>query len=97
MGIEMTDLEDAKGITGVAGKPGFNGEWMKLGELCDICSGGTPKRSVPEYWSKGSIPWVKIGDISSKYVSSTEEWITEEGLKGSSAKMLGYRQDSFAN
>lgn len=88
MGIEMTDLEDAKGITGVAGKPGFNGEWMKLGELCDICSGGTPKRSVPEYWSKGSIPWVKIGDISSKYVSSTEEWITEEGLKGSSAKML---------
>lgn len=61
---------------------------MKLGELCDICSGGTPKRSVPEYWSKGSIPWVKIGDISSKYVSSTEEWITEEGLKGSSAKML---------
>lgn len=88
MGIEMTDLEDAKGITGVAGKPGFNGEWMKLGELCDICSGGTPKRSVPEYWSKGSIPWVKISDISSKYVSSTEEWITEEGLKGSSAKML---------
>lgn len=72
----------------ICGKPGFNGEWMKLGELCDICSGGTPKRSVPEYWSKGSIPWVKIGDISSKYVSSTEEWITEEGLKGSSAKML---------
>ena len=61
---------------------------MKLGELCDVCSGGTPKRSVSEYWNEGSIPWVKIGDISSKFISSTEEQITEAGLKSSSAKLL---------
>ena len=69
-------------------KPQFVGEKVKLGELCDVCSGGTPKRSVSEYWNEGSIPWVKIGDISSKFISSTEEQITEAGLKSSSAKLL---------
>ena len=69
-------------------KPQFVGERVKLGDLCDICSGGTPKRSVSEYWNEGSIPWVKISDISGKFVSSTEELITEAGLKGSSAKLL---------
>ena len=69
-------------------KPEFNGEWVKLGDLCGVCSGGTPKRSVSEYWNEGSIPWVKISDISGKFVSSTEELITEAGLKGSSAKLL---------
>lgn len=69
-------------------KPQFVGEKVKLGDLCDVCSGGTPKRSVSEYWNEGSIPWVKISDISSKFVSSTEELISEAGLKGSSAKLL---------
>lgn len=72
----------------MSSKPRFVGEKVKLGELCNVCSGGTPKRSVPEYWNEGSIPWVKISDISSKFVSSTEEQITEAGLEGSSAKLL---------
>lgn len=72
----------------MSSKPRFIGEKVKLGDLCNVCSGGTPKRSVPEYWNEGSIPWVKISDISSKFVSSTEEQITEAGLKGSSAKLL---------
>lgn len=80
----MSDVEKNIGTH----KPGFNGEWVKLGDLCGVCSGGTPKRSVSEYWNEGSIPWVKISDISGKFVSSTEELITEAGLKGSSAKLL---------
>ena len=72
----------------MADKPRFDGERVKLGDLCGVCSGGTPKRSVSEYWNEGSIPWVKISDISGKFVSSTEELITEAGLKGSSAKLL---------
>ena len=47
-------------------KPQFVGKKVKLGELCEICSGGTPKRSVAEYWKDGTIPWVKIGDMSEK-------------------------------
>ncbi|MCB4897957.1 restriction endonuclease subunit S [Bifidobacterium pseudocatenulatum] len=66
----------------------FDGKKVKLGELCEICSGGTPKRSVAEYWKDGTIPWVKIGDMSEKYVSSTEERITDAGFNNSSVKML---------
>ena len=69
-------------------KPQFVGKKVKLGELCEICSGGTPKRSVVEYWKDGTIPWVKIGDMSEKYVSSTEERITDAGFNNSSVKML---------
>ena len=69
-------------------KPQFVGQKVKLGELCEICSGGTPKRSVAEYWKDGTIPWVKIGDMSEKYVSSTEERITDAGFNNSSVKML---------
>ena len=69
-------------------KPQFVGKKVKLGELCEICSGGTPKRSVAEYWKDGTIPWVKIGDMSEKYVSSTEERITDAGFNNSSVKML---------
>ena len=62
-------------------------EYKTLGELCDVVSGGTPSRSKQEYWN-GDIPWIKIGNIKSKYVSEADEFITEAGLSGSSAKML---------
>lgn len=88
MGIEMTDLEDAKGIAGAAGKPQFSGEWVRLGDICNVRSGGTPKRSVSEYWDQGTIPWVKIGDISGKYIFTTEECISEVGLNSSAAKLF---------
>ena len=59
-----------------------------LGELCNIVSGGTPLRSKTEFWDGGTIPWIKISNIKEKYVSEADEFITEEGLLGSSAKML---------
>ena len=62
-------------------------QYKTLGEICDVVSGGTPSRSKQEYWN-GDIPWIKIGNIKSKYVSEADEFITEAGLSGSSAKML---------
>lgn len=63
-------------------------EKKSLGELCDIVSGGTPARSHTEYWDNGSIPWIKIGNIKGKYVGAADEYITQAGLDGSSAKIL---------
>lgn len=61
--------------------------YVKLSELAEIQSGGTPSRSNSSYWN-GIIPWVKISDIKGKYITETEEFITEEGMSNSSAKMF---------
>lgn len=63
-------------------------EMKKLEELCEIVSGGTPSRTKTEFWNEGTIPWIKIGNIKEKYVSEADEYITQAGLDGSSAKML---------
>lgn len=63
-------------------------EIKTLGELCNIVSGGTPSRSKAEFWNEGTIPWIKIGNIKGKYVNEADEFITQKGLAGSSAKML---------
>ena len=61
---------------------------VKLGEICEIRAGGTPSRNKKEFWVQGNIPWVKIKDINSKYISKVEEHITELGLQFSSAKLF---------
>lgn len=60
----------------------------KLGEICKIESGGTPSRANNNYWHGGTIPWIKISDMKGKYVESCDEFITEEGLYNSSAKIF---------
>ena len=62
--------------------------WVKLDNITNITSGGTPSRGNPLYWQNGNIPWVKISDISGKYVETTEEKITQLGLDNSSAKIF---------
>ena len=61
---------------------------VKLGEICEIQAGGTPSRNKQEFWVQGNIPWVKIKDINSKYISKVEEHITDLGLRFSSAKLF---------
>lgn len=70
-------------------KPKEGWELKKLGEVAISYSGGTPLSSNPNFYG-GIIPWVVIADISKsgKYISKTEKTITEEGLKGSSAKLF---------
>ncbi len=72
-------------VFGRAEKEGWR--WVRLGEIATVKSGGTPRRGNPSYWG-GNIPWVKISDITSFHVSSTEETITKEGLTSSSAKLF---------
>ena len=61
---------------------------VRLGDVCEIQSGGTPSRSHQEYWKNGNIPWVKIGDFKGKYLDKTTEFITQQGLDNSSAKLF---------
>ena len=59
----------------------------KLGEVCETTSGGTPSRSKSNYYN-GNIPWVKSGELDKGLILDTEEKITEEAIKNSSAKLF---------
>ena len=60
----------------------------KLGEVFETSSGGTPKRGNSEYYQNGTIPWLKSGELNNSIIYSAEEFITEEGLNNSSAKIF---------
>lgn len=61
---------------------------VRLGDLFSISSGGTPNKKNPEYYINGDIPWIKTGDLKGKYISNEIEYITEDGLINSSAKIF---------
>lgn len=63
-------------------------EVKKLGEVCQTTSGGTPSKNHSEYYEGGNIPWLRSGEVSQGFIYNTEMYITEEGLKNSSAKMI---------
>ena len=64
--------------------------WCRLNDIASISAGGTPERHNPRFWANGTIPWLKISNITSanKYIKQASEYITEVGLKNSSAKIL---------
>jgi type I restriction enzyme S subunit len=62
-------------------------EWKPLSELAKTTSGGTPKRSQKSYWG-GNIPWVKSGELGDSLIQKNSEYITQEGLNNSSAKLF---------
>lgn len=64
-------------------------EVLSIKEFCsETKSGGTPSRTKNSFWLNGNIPWLKTGEVKNNIILSTEEFITEEGLKNSSAKLL---------
>lgn len=63
-------------------------EVKKVGDLYDTTSGGTPSREHEEYYQDGVYPWIKTGELKDYPILETEEKITEEALKHSSAKLF---------
>jgi type I restriction enzyme S subunit len=63
---------------------------VPVSEIAQILIGGTPSRSKPEFWN-GVIKWASAKDVAtndSRYLTNTEETITELGVQKSAAKVL---------
>jgi type I restriction enzyme, S subunit len=58
---------------------------IKLGELSIVKSGGTPLRSIKDYWG-GSIPWYSSGELNDIFTVEPNRYITNSGLENSNAK-----------
>ena len=61
-------------------------EEFMLGSKLKTSSGGTPSRRHPEYFVGGTIPWLTSGEVNKGKIEHPENFITEDGLRNSSAK-----------
>ena len=52
-------------------------KWVQAGYLGDWKSGQTPSRTNQLFWSQGTIPWLKSGEITDGLISNIEEKVTE--------------------
>lgn len=63
-------------------------EIKRLGEVCEIVSGSTPKTGEPSYWD-GEHYWVTPAELDgAKYISSTSRTITDTGVKSAHLQLL---------
>ena len=65
----------------------------RIGTLYDSTSGGTPSREHEEYFQNGTYPWIKTGELKDSPILETDESITDEAIKHSSAKL--FEKDSL--
>ena len=69
-----------------------NWKWAKIETIIakDV-GGGTPSKSISEYWDNGSIPWMSVKDFSSAQngvLEDTTDHITQAGLDNSSSNLV---------
>ena len=66
---------------------------VPVSEVATATIGGTPSRSVTEFWN-GNISWATAKDVSSassRYLTQVQEFITQSGLESSAAKLMQER------
>ena len=59
--------------------------------------GGTPSTSEHSYYQNGSIPFIKIDDLSDKYLTINKDFITELGVQKSSAWVVPENSIIYSN
>lgn len=62
---------------------------IKLGEICNFQSGGTPSKNNSEFFD-GTIPWVTTTALNGSKIDerNAATWITEKAIKESAAKIV---------
>ena len=62
---------------------------VRLGDVCRIVSGSTPKSGNPDFWG-GAIPWVTPAELDdeSHWVFRTDRYLTETGFDSASLHMM---------
>jgi type I restriction enzyme S subunit len=67
-------------------------EGWRVGTISDCCiriqNGGTPSRNNPYFWVEGNIPWLTSAEVRQPIVTATEHYITDAGMRASSAKWI---------
>ena len=69
---------------------GFTDDWeqRKVSDVAKIIAGGTPSTKENSYWEPKEIPWLSSGEVHKKYITFTDDMISQIGMNNSSAKMV---------
>lgn len=59
----------------------------RISDFASVGSGGTPSREIASYWG-GDIPWITTSQIDFGTIVEAEQYITQDGLNNSAAKLL---------
>lgn len=66
----------------------INCQTKKLGDICELKIGGTPRRDTDVYWNDGKNIWVSVSELNGGIINDSKEKITDEGVKNSNVKLL---------
>ena len=63
--------------------------YVRLGEICDFQSGGTPSKNNQKFFG-GDIPWITTVALNGSGIDGSDavNWITEDAIKQSAAKIV---------
>lgn len=65
-----------------------NWEYKKLGEVCEIVGGSTPKTEIADYWN-GDLNWFTPAELTNeKYYRTSERKITELAVKSTGLTLM---------
>jgi restriction endonuclease S subunit len=65
----------------------------KMGDICDLKIGGTPRRDTNKYWDNGNNIWVSVSELNHNVIMDSKEKITDDGVKNSNVKLI--KKDSI--
>ena len=63
---------------------------VQLGDVAEVVGGSTPSRTEGRYW-EGDVPWVVPSELTAlkgRYLSATKEFITDEGMRSASLRLI---------
>ena len=62
---------------------------VRLGDVCTVVGGSTPKSNIPEYWN-GDIKWITPAELASDsyFIYDTERHITDIAVKKTNLNLL---------
>lgn len=64
--------------------------WLStdIGELAEVATGKTPKRTNSAYWENGTVPWLTSSTTGKPYTDIAEQFVTELAVKESTLKVF---------
>lgn len=67
-----------------------NCKWdiVKVGDICETTSGGTPLKSREDFYYPQEIPWINSGEVRNGEIYQANKYISRIGLEKSSAKII---------